>query len=70
MKHNCRKKPQRKANMRDMLKLISGMSPCFLPFTILEALLSTAVVFINIILSADSYFSHRSQFKVKTYLQN
>lgn len=48
-----KKNRKNKASMKEMLKLIAKMSPCFLPFTILEALLSTAVIYINIILSAD-----------------
>lgn len=53
MKHNDKKNPAGRASMRDMLILISGISPCFLPLTILEALLSSAVIFVNIVVGAD-----------------
>lgn len=52
MKDNCRKDLEKRVSMKDMLKLISEISPGFFLLTIVEALLSTAVVFVNIILSA------------------
>lgn len=49
----CNKKEKTKVSMKDMLKFISGISPGFLPLMILEALIATAVVYINIILGAQ-----------------
>lgn len=49
----CNKKEKTRVSMKDMLKFISGISPGFLPLMILEALIATAVVYINIILGAQ-----------------
>ncbi len=71
MKGNRGKNLEKKVSMKDMLKLILEISPGFLLFTIVEALLSTAVVYVNIILSArilDGIASREKQELIRTAL--
>ena len=71
MKDNRDKNREKKVSMRGMLKLIAEISPGFLLLSIVEGLLSSAVVFVNIILSArilDGIAGGEQQVLIRTAL--